>query len=125
MAEAIRGSFRSVTGQELEKRLWPAEGQPKAVVQFVHGMAEHIDRYDAPAKALNQAGFIVVGHTHLGHGQNAVVKGYFAENDGWDALIEDTNALRRETQAQYPALPYFLLGHSMGSFFARLYAPTV
>ena len=48
MAEAIRGSFRSVTGQELEKRLWPAEGQPKAVVQFVHGMAEHIDRYDAP-----------------------------------------------------------------------------
>ena len=77
MAEAIRGSFRSVTGQELEKRLWPAEGQPKAVVQFVHGMAEHIDRYDAPAKALNQASFIVVGHTHLGHGQNAAVKGYF------------------------------------------------
>ena len=62
MAETIRGNFRSVTGQELEKRLWPAEGQPKAVVQFVHGMAEHIDRYDAPAKALNQAGFIVVGH---------------------------------------------------------------
>ena len=79
MAETIRGNFRSVTGQELEKRLWPAEGQPKAVVQFVHGMAEHIDRYDAPAKALNQAGFIVVGHTHLGHGQNAAVKGYFAD----------------------------------------------
>ena len=121
MAEAIRGSFRSVTGQELEKRLWPAEGQPKAVVQFVHGMAEHIDRYDAPAKALNQAGFIVVGHTHLGHGQSAAVKGYFADKDGWDALIEDTNALRRETQAQYPDLPYFLLGHSMGSFVARTY----
>lgn len=121
MAEAIRGSFRSVTGQELEKRLWPAEGQPKAVVQFVHGMAEHIDRYDAPAKALNQASFIVVGHTHLGHGQNAAVKGYFADKDGWDALIEDTNALRRETQAQYPDLPYFLLGHSMGSFVARTY----
>ena len=121
MAEAIRGSFRSVTGQELEKRLWPAEGQPKAVVQFVHGMAEHIDRYDAPAKALNQASFIVVGHTHLGHGQNAAVKGYFADKDGWAALIEDTNALRRETQAQYPDLPYFLLGHSMGSFVARTY----
>ena len=44
MAETIRGNFRSVTGQELEKRLWPAEGQPKAVVQFVHGMAEHIDQ---------------------------------------------------------------------------------
>ena len=57
MAEAIKGSFRSVTGQKLEKRLWPADGEPKAIVQFVHGMAEHIDRYDAPAKALNQAGF--------------------------------------------------------------------
>lgn len=99
MAEAIKGSFRSVTGQELEKRLWPADGEPKAIVQFVHGMAEHIDRYDAPAKALNQAGFLVVGHTHLGHGRNAAVKGYFAEKDGWDALIEDTNALRREVQA--------------------------
>ena len=49
---AVYETFRSVTGQELEKALWPAEGVPKGVVQFVHGMAEHISRYDAAAQAL-------------------------------------------------------------------------
>ena len=118
---AIRGTFQSVTRTELEKRLWPADGEPKGVVQFVHGMAEHIDRYDEPARRLNAAGFTVVGHTHLGHGSNTRVKGYFAANNGWDALIDDTHALRQQTQAEYPGLPYFMLGHSMGSFVIRTY----
>ena len=57
---------------------------------------------------------MVVGHTHLGHGRNAAVKGYFAEKDGWDALIEDTNALRREVQAQYPEPALFPVGAQHG-----------
>ena len=85
-------------------------------------MAEHIDRYDATAKALNKAGFAVVGHNHLGHGQGAKVPGHFAKKGGWDALIEDTHAVRNATQAAYPGIPYFLLGHSMGSFVVRGYA---
>ena len=52
MAECIRGTFRSTTGETLDKRLWLPEGAPKGIVQFVHGMAEHIDRYDAPALSL-------------------------------------------------------------------------
>lgn len=120
MKMAIEGVFPSVTGLELEKRLWPVD-HPKAVVQLVHGMVEHISRYDPTAEALNAAGYTVVGHTHLGHGKKAEQLGYFAKENGWDALIDDVNTLRRETQAQYPDVPYFLLGHSMGSFVVRSY----
>lgn len=122
MGEPIFGAFRSVTGEMLEKCLWPADGEAKGVVQFVHGMAEHIRRYDWAARQLNWAGYTVVGHTHLGHGEAAPIKGYFADQGGWDAVLADTHTLRQDTQSDLPHLPYFLLGHSMGSFVARCYA---
>jgi len=83
MIEMQKGTFRSVTGQKLDRRLWLPEGEVRGVVQFVHGMAEHIDRYDAPARALAAAGFAVTGHNHLGHGPKGIIKGYFADKDGW------------------------------------------
>lgn len=121
MIEMQKGIFRSVTGQKLDRRLWLPEGEPKAVVQFVHGMAEHIDRYDAPARALAAAGYAVTGHNHLGHGPKGEIKGYFADKNGWQCLIDDVHTLRTETQAYFPGKPYFLLGHSMGSFVVRGY----
>ena len=121
MGEFIQSAYRSVAGPELEKRLWLPEGQPKAMLQLVHGMAEHIGRYDATAQRMNEAGYAVVGHTHLGHGEKAERLGYFAKDNGWDALIQDTHTLRLETEAACPGLPYFLLGHSMGSFVVRCY----
>ncbi|MEG0639874.1 MAG: alpha/beta hydrolase [Clostridia bacterium] len=119
MAEAIRGTFASKAGAELETRLWQADGEPRGIVQLVHGMAEHIDRYDETAKRLNAAGYTVVGHNQLGHGEKAEVKGYFADQEGWDAVLSDVHTLR--TQQQVAGLPYFLLGHSMGSFVVRTY----
>lgn len=121
MSQAEITAFRSVTGQELEKRVWLPDGEPRAVMQFVHGMAEHIARYDGAAQALNAAGFAVVGHTHLGHGDKAPTPGYFADENGWDALIEDTHAVRVAMQERFADVPYFLLGHSMGSFVVRTY----
>ena len=53
MSEAVVSLFRSAAGGELEKSTWSPKGVPRAVVQLVHGMAEHIDRYDAVAKRLN------------------------------------------------------------------------
>ena len=121
MRNPICDTFPSVTGLTLQMRLWLPEGEPKAILQLVHGMAEHIDRYDETARQIAKAGFAVVGHTHLGHGDDAEALGHFAPENGWDALIEDTHALRLEIAAQYPACPYFLLGHSMGSFVVRCY----
>ena len=116
-----KGTFQSVKGDSLEKRLWLPEGDMVGMVQLVHGMCEHIGRYEATAERLNRAGYGVVGHTHLGHGEGAPLLGYFAQEGGWDALVEDTHTLGEETRERFPGLPYFLLGHSMGSFVVRTY----
>lgn len=118
---AIYSTFQSVSGHELEKAYWPVTGKPKAIIQLVHGMAEHIRRYEETAMALNEAGYAVVGHTHLGHGPNAKIPGFFGEKNGWDTLIQDVHSVRMLTQRDLPDVPYFLLGHSMGSFVVRCY----
>jgi Lysophospholipase len=105
-----------------EKRVWRPEGEVRAVVQVIHGMAEHIDRYEAMAKHLNTKGIAVVGINLRGHGTNAEIKGWFAEKNGWGMLVEDHHALTNEIRREFPGVPLALLGHSMGSFLAREYA---
>ena len=101
--------------------LWKPEGEPKAVVQLIHGIAEHIGRYDAFAKFLTQHGYVVAADDHMGHGGSAEngLRGYFS--GGWLSAVEDEKRLHDEISAQYPDLPYYILGHSMGSFYARQY----
>ena len=103
---------------------WEPEGKVRAVLQIVHGMAEHIERYDEFASYLARRGVLVVGHSHLGHGKTAKCAedlGYFAEPDGNGCVLGDIHALRKMTQQAYPGVPYFILGHSMGSFLTRQY----
>lgn len=99
---------------------WTPEGQPKAVVQIVHGIAEFVERYDAFARYLNSLGYAVVAEDHMGHGQSINgkgVQGYF--HGGWFSAVADTYQLMQDTMAEYEGLPYILFGHSMGSFMAR------
>ena len=99
---------------------WMPEGQPKAVVQLVHGIAEFIERYDSFANYLTEQGFVVVAEDHMGHGQSINgdgIQGYF--HGGWFSAVKDTYHLLSETRREYPELPYILFGHSMGSFMAR------
>ena len=114
-------SLMSVQQKKIMGRIWIPDGEPRAVIQFVHGMAEHIDRYDGPAAALCSAGFAVYGHNHLGHGPGTDLKGFFGEQDGWQSLVEDVHAVSGIARQNHPGLPYFLLGHSMGSFVVRCY----
>lgn len=117
--------FRSASGMDqLHAIRWCPEGDVKAVLQIVHGMAEHIDRYDEFARYLAQRGVLVVGHSHLGHGRSAASAaelGYFAERDGCGCVLADIHSLRQMTAAEHPGVPYYILGHSMGSFLTRLY----
>lgn len=103
---------------------WTPEGAPKAVLQLVHGISEYIGRYDGFARYLAAQGWAVVGHDHLGHGHTARDKeeyGWFADRDGWRYVLRDTRQLRLLAGAKYPGVPYFILGHSMGSFVTRGY----
>lgn len=96
--------------------------KPKAIVQIVHGMAEHIGRYDAFMTYLAENGCIVCGHDHLGHGktaENDEELGFFAEKNGDTLVCEDMFAFGKAVKEEYPDLPLILLGHSMGSFIAR------
>ena len=99
---------------------WEPEGEVKGVVQLVHGIAEHVQRYDDFAKYLNALGYLVVAEDHMGHGLSGdkdCARGYFY--GGWFAAVEDTWQLLEQTKDEFPKLPYILFGHSMGSFMTR------
>lgn len=103
---------------------WVPDGTIFAVLQIVHGMAEHIERYGEFASYLADRGIYVTGHSHLGHGKSVTElkkMGFFHESDGNDCVIGDIHELRKITQEKYPGIPYFMMGHSMGSFLLRQY----
>ncbi|MDD4080697.1 MAG: lysophospholipase [Eubacteriales bacterium] len=102
-------------------RLWEPVGVLKGSVVISHGMAEHIGRYSRLADRLSHAGYAVFGYNHLGHGDEAPVKGYFADEDGWGKTIGDLDAVIHFTRSRVLNAPVILLGHSMGSFIAREY----
>jgi len=100
------------------------DGEIKAILQISHGMNEFIDRYEDFAHYLCKKGYLVVGNDHLGHGESVNSKdewGYFYKEDGYKYVLEDLHILTKMYKDKYPNIPYFLLGHSMGSFFARYY----
>ncbi len=99
---------------------WTPEDAPRAVVQIVHGIAEHIDRYDDFAHFLTNHGFVVVAEDHMGHGKSVGregTQGYF--HGGWFSAVADTYQLMSDTKREYPDIPYIIFGHSMGSFMTR------
>lgn len=102
---------------------WIPENQTIiGILQIAHGMVEFIDRYDEFARVLAENGFLVVGNDHLGHGNSVLSKtdwGFFSEQNGAGVLLEDMYLLLNITKDIYPRIPYFLLGHSMGSFLTR------
>lgn len=94
------------------------------VFQIMHGMQEYCERYDEFARFLAEKGFLVVAADHLGHGRTAASKedlGYFGEGDVPTILVRDAHRLKKIIQEQNPGKPYFILGHSMGSFVLRKY----
>ena len=125
MARMSEFTFLSSDGQTaLSAREYLPEGEPVGIVQIVHGIAEHIARYDAFAAFLAEHGYIVVLHDQLGHGKSAPDEahlGFFSEENGWEKAVQDIRSLHDKTAAKYPGKPYFIFGHSMGSFLTRTY----
>lgn len=102
----------------------PEVEKPVCILQIVHGMAEHIDRYDEFARFLAGKGILVVGDDHLGHGKSVPeggLYGYFCKEDAASVLVRDEHRLKKIIQEQYPGIVYLILGHSMGSFIVRNY----
>lgn len=111
---------------QLKGKIYLPEGKAKGYFHVVHGMTEHIARYDGFMREMAENGYITFGYDHLGHGYTAVDDselGFIAHRDGWERLIDDVfiygNSIRKMNGEE---LPFILMGHSMGSFIVRLCA---
>ena len=110
-------------GARLLVRRWLPETPPRAIVQIAHGLAEHSQRYQDFALALNGAGFGVYANDHRGHGGTAAPGdlGFFAAKDGWPLCLGDLWTLTRHIDEAHPGVPVVFFGHSMGSFMAQAF----
>lgn len=100
-------------------------GTPRATVQIVHGMSEHIERYSNFMSFLAENGFVAFAHDHLGHGKTAGSVenlGFIAEENGDKIIVEDVHAFGNELIHEYSGIVHILFGHSMGSFISRIYS---
>ncbi len=102
---------------------WIPEGDPIGIIVLVHGMAEYIGRYEHVAEFFCSQGFIVTGNDHLGHGESSKdsIRGYICKQDPATVVVRDVHRLKKTIQSEYPSLPIFIYGHSMGSLITRNY----
>ena len=102
--------------------LYLPDGEPTLILQVLHGLGEHAARYRRLADAAAAEGLALVVHNHRGHGRQADRRGHFADENGWQKLVEDVLAVNEFATERFPDLPVVLLGHSMGSFIAQSFA---
>ena len=117
--------FTDSTGTTLPVHRWAPPGDPRAIVLIVHGMGEHVLRYDHLATALNDAGFAVYGYDQRGHGAGIGdgVPGEIGES-GWTGLVADIAEVARWIRQREPGLPVGVFAHSMGSFATQQVLPS-
>lgn len=115
--------LESVDKYELSLEIFEASS-PKAVIQFIHGMEEHKERYEAFAEYLSKAGFTCVLSDLRGHGKDAPILSHISNKLGDELLIEDQKAIRSYIKKNYKDLPVYLFGHSMGTIISRVLLQT-
>lgn len=106
--------------------IWEPETEPKAILQISHGMVEYVERFAGFAGWLNRQGILVIGNDHLGHGKTASCDedlGYIGAEKS-KTIVDDLHSVTVNAKMKYGKIPYFLFGHSMGSFMARRYLMT-
>lgn len=115
--------FTSTDGLRVACARWDRRGPVRGVVQIAHGMGEHLGRYVGTIEALVSAGLTVYGNDHRGHGRTAPSAAHFGDfgEGGFDLLVEDMVRLSHIAMEENPDEPFFLLGHSMGSFASQQY----
>jgi alpha-beta hydrolase superfamily lysophospholipase len=123
--EFVERELESPTGARLKLHSLLPDGRVRAAVQINHGMAEHSARYARFAKALAGAGFAVFAHDHRGHGTTTAPdapRGVFGDENGFDLVIADVDAVNRHIRSRDVDTPVVVFGHSMGAIIALNYA---
>jgi alpha-beta hydrolase superfamily lysophospholipase len=105
-------TLQSSNGETLWGQVWAPEEKARAVLVLVHGLGEHIQRYQYVAEKLNAKDIALVGFDQQGHGKSGGKRGVINSAEG---LMEDITRAVNLTKEMYPGLPVFLYGHSMGA----------
>lgn len=108
-------SFKTADGMTIHTEAWLPDGDPKAVVLLVHGLAEYAGRYMHVAERMNAAGYAVYGIDHRGHGHSDGVRAYF---DDFNHVVDDLKTYFEQVKAANPGKKIFVYGHSLGSLMA-------
>jgi alpha-beta hydrolase superfamily lysophospholipase len=106
---------------DIHLRIWHPDSEFAGVIQLLHGLGEHVSRYERFAASANARGFVVCAHDHRGHGGHYATAGYFADSNGWDLVVDDAHLVHEHIREQFQ-LPIVMLGHSMGSYVAQTFA---
>ena len=109
----------------LSGKVYIPNGEIRGIFHLVHGMTEYIDRFEKTMSTVARAGFVCFGYDNLGHGKTVLNDdelGFIAKKDGWKFLVRDVKHFSDSLRNEFPDLPVILMGHSMGSFIARLAA---
>ncbi|GAB5032204.1 monoglyceride lipase [Nannochloropsis oceanica] len=101
-------------GGRLFTRSWIPKDRvkPAACIFLVHGVNEHVGRYDDMAHSLTRQGYAVFGHDQWGHGLSGGFKG---DVENLNYLIKDLKQLIRAQRQSHPEVPFFIVAHSMGT----------
>lgn len=122
--EKITGTFPSSGGLcDVHFYIYTPE-EPKAVLMLSHGMCEYIERYEEFAQFLCDNDIAFAGNDHIGHGNSLKednMLGYFGQERGYINMVRDLHKMKEIVDEKFPDIPHFLMGHSMGSFLARIY----
>ena len=112
------GFFKGVRDANIYYQSWLPEGEPRAVLLIVHGLAEHCGRYGNVVDHFVLLGYAVYGIDHLGHGKSDGTRVYVKRFDDY------TNTLKAyfdKVRGSQPDKPIFLVGHSMGGLIGAVY----
>ena len=115
-------SWTTADGLKLHATEWKPDGNVKAVLLLVHGLGEHIGRYQHVAEVLTSAGYALSGFDLRGHGKSEGVRGH---SPSYAALMSDISKCIQITRENIPGLPVFLYGHSLGGNLVLKYALTM
>lgn len=111
--------WTSFDGLTMYSKGWAPEKEPKAVLCLVHGVGEHIGRYDHVGAAFTDAGYALFGFDLRGHGKSGGQRGH---TPSLEAYYKDVDTILGEAVKRYPSAPRFLYGHSLGGLLSLSYA---
>jgi len=118
--ETNEWKWKTNDGLEIYSKAWLPSGKARGVVCLVHGVGEHIGRYQADGEALAAGGYILAGFDLRGFGKSEGQRGH---TPSLEAYFDDIDLFLGEVTRRYPGLPRFLYGHSMGGILVLAYTP--